>query len=198
MNHITLVSVTTEANVPISTATDAGSIQVWFCRAITKTLSAGGKAAISSAVAAQGCANGPNASIKANTIKGWISSLTAITPGTSHGTRSNERNATVTPSANSAVGAAAFCRNCSVLFSATGNSRCSAAHSAPRHADMISGFSTICFTVTPSACTSEGCSRSVTSIRSGTIENRKMLSQQKISAVGAAALLPSTASASPG
>jgi hypothetical protein len=28
MNHITLVSVTTEANVPISTATDAGSIHV--------------------------------------------------------------------------------------------------------------------------------------------------------------------------
>ena len=95
MAHITLVSVTTEANVPISTATEAGSIQVSFWRAITKTLSAGGSAAISSAVAAQGCANGPKASINANTSSGCISSFTAITPGTSHGTRSNERNATI-------------------------------------------------------------------------------------------------------
>src|SRR5262249_61479797 len=63
MNHITLVSVTTEAKVPIRTATDAGSIQVLFCRAITNTLSAGGSEAISTAVAAQGCANGPNSSI---------------------------------------------------------------------------------------------------------------------------------------
>src|SRR6266567_4558896 len=91
MNHITLVSVTTEPNVPIRTA-----------------------------VAAQGCANGPNNSIKANTSSGWIRSLTAITPGTSQGTRSNGRNATVTPSTNSAVGAAAFCRNKSVLSIATG------------------------------------------------------------------------------
>ena len=30
MAHITLVSVTTEANVPISTATEAGSIQLSF------------------------------------------------------------------------------------------------------------------------------------------------------------------------
>ena len=120
MSHITLVSVTTEANVPISTATEAGSIQVLFCRAITNTLSAGGSDAISTAVAAHGCANGPNSSIKANTISGWIRSLTAITPGTSQGTRSNGRNATVTPSTNSAVGAAAFCRNNSVLSIATG------------------------------------------------------------------------------
>src|SRR5215207_7613487 len=198
MNHITLVSVTTDANVPINTATDAGSIQVSFCRAITNTFSAGGSDAISSAVAAQGCANGPNASIRPKAISGWISSLTAMTLGTSHGTRSKERNATVTPSANSAVGAAAFCRNCRVLLRATGNSICSAAANAPRQADMISGFSTICFTTTPSACSSEGCSRSVSSIMNGTIENRKMLSQQKISAVGAAAWLPNTVSASPG
>ena len=63
---------------------------------------------------------------------------------------------------------------------------------------MISGFSTICCAAMPSACSSEGCSRSVNAIKSGTIENRKMLSQQKISAVGAAALAPKTASASPG
>ena len=37
MNHITLVSVTTDAKVPIRTATEAGSIQVSFCRAITNT-----------------------------------------------------------------------------------------------------------------------------------------------------------------
>ena len=41
-------------------------------------------------------------------------------------------------------------------------------------------------------------SRSVSAINSGTIENRKMLSKQKISAVGTAALAPSTASARPG
>src|SRR6202011_4380492 len=142
MNHITLVSVMTDANVPISTATDAGSIQVSFCRAITNTFSAGGSDAISIAVDAQGCANGPNSNINPKTASGWIRSFTAMTPGTSHGTRANGRSATVTPSTNSAVGAAAFCRNCSVLSIATGNSRCSAAASAPAAADMINGLST--------------------------------------------------------
>src|ERR1700676_4938499 len=156
MNHITLVSVTTDANVPNRTATDAGSTQVSVCRAITNTLSAGGKEAINTAVAAHGCAKGPNSSISPNTISGWISSLIAITPGTSHGTRSNGRSATVTPSANSAVGAAAFCRNSSVLSIATGNSRCSNAASAPAQADMISGLSTIWRATTPNACNSEG------------------------------------------
>src|SRR3954451_7574091 len=140
MNHITLVSVITEANVPIRTATDAGSTQASCCLAITNTLNAGGNNAISPAVAAQGCANGPNSSINPNTIKGWISSLTAITPGTSHGTRPNGRNATVTPSTNSATGAAAFCKNSSVLSIATGGCQCSAAASAPAAVDMISGF----------------------------------------------------------
>src|SRR5713226_1125961 len=139
MNHITLVSVTTEANVPIRTATDAGSTQVSFCRAVTNTFSAGGSDAISTAVAAQGCANGPNSSINPKTISGWIKSLIAITPGTSQGTRSNGRSATVTPSTNSAIGAAAFCRNSSVLSIATGGWMWSAAASAPAQADMISG-----------------------------------------------------------
>lgn len=75
MDHITVVSMTTETKVPISTTTDAGSIQVSFCRAMTNTLSAGGSAAISSAVAAQGCANEPNASIGAKTSSGWIRSF---------------------------------------------------------------------------------------------------------------------------
>src|ERR1700737_2300534 len=144
MNHITLVSVTTDANVPTSTATDAGSTQVSFCRAITNTFSAGGNEAINTAVAAHGCANGPNSNINPNTISGWISSLIAITPGTSQGTRSNGRSATVTPSANSAVGAAAFCRNRSVLSIATGGWIWSAAASAPAQAEMISGLKTIC------------------------------------------------------
>lgn len=77
------MSVTTDANVPISTATDAGSIQVSFCRAIMNTFNAGGSEAISTAVAAQGCANGPNSHIKPSAASGWIRSLTAITPGTS-------------------------------------------------------------------------------------------------------------------
>src|SRR5215212_2191581 len=114
MNHIKLVSVTTDAKVPISTATDAGSIQASFCRAITKTFSAGGSEAISTAVAAQGCANGPNSIMNPNTTSGWIRSFIAMTPGTSQGKRANGRSATVTPSTNSAVGAAAFCRNSSV------------------------------------------------------------------------------------
>src|SRR6266550_5347210 len=156
MNHITLVSVITDANVPISTATEAGSIQVSFCRAMTNTFSAGGSDAISTAVAAHGWANGPNSSIDPNTTSGWISSLTAITPGTSHGTRPNGRSATVTPSTNSATGAAAFCRNSKVLSIATGRWRWSAAASAPAHADMINGFNTICRTTTPSACNRDG------------------------------------------
>src|SRR6195952_3337276 len=131
MNHITLVSVTTDAKVPISTATEAGSIQVSFCRAMTNTFSAGGNDAISTAVAAQGCAKGPNNSISPNTISGWIRSLIAMMPGTSQGTRPNGRNATVTPSTNSATGAAAFCRNNNVLSIATGGRKCKAAASAP-------------------------------------------------------------------
>src|SRR5215470_5963819 len=117
MNHMTPVSVTTEANVPSNTATEAGLIQVSFCRAITNTLSAGGSDAISTAVAAQGCAKGPNSSINPNAASGWINSLTVMTPGTSQGTRSNGRKATVTPSTNSAVGAAAFCKNRIMLSS---------------------------------------------------------------------------------
>src|SRR5262245_43657832 len=108
MSHITLVRVTTEAKVPIRTATDAGSIQVLFCRAITNTFSAGGSAAIRTAVAAQGCANGPNSSIKAHTIRGWTSHLIANTPGTSQGTQSNRRHGTAQPRTTRAVGAAAF------------------------------------------------------------------------------------------
>src|SRR6266478_7428729 len=120
MNHITLVKVTTDAKVPIRTATEAGSIQVLFWRAITNTFSAGGSDAISTAVAAHGWANGPNSSINPNTTSGWISSLTAITPGTSQGTRPNGRSATVTPSTNSDTGVAAFCKNNKVLLIATG------------------------------------------------------------------------------
>jgi hypothetical protein len=37
---------------------------------------------------------------------------------------------------------------------------------------MISGFKAICRSTTPNACNNEGCSRSVNSIRSGTIEER--------------------------
>src|ERR1700761_3151095 len=141
MIHIALVSVTTDAKVPSITATDAGSIQASFCRAITNTLSAGGSDAIRTAVAAQGCGKGPSSNISPNTTSGWIRSLTVITAGTSQGTRPNGRSATVTPSTNSAVGAAAFCKNRSVLSIATGGWICSAAASAPAQAEMISGFS---------------------------------------------------------
>src|SRR5579872_1034689 len=120
MSHIAVVSVTTEANVPTMTATEAGSIQASFCRAITKTFSAGGNDAIRTAVAAHEAGNGPNNSINAKTISGWTRSFTAMTAGTSQGTRPNGRSATVTPSTNSAVGAAAFCRKESVLSIATG------------------------------------------------------------------------------
>ena len=43
MSHIAIVGVTTEANVATMTATDAGSIQASFCRAITKTFNGGGR-----------------------------------------------------------------------------------------------------------------------------------------------------------
>ena len=48
--HITLVSVTTDTSVPTSTALEACSTQMSYCRANTNTLSAGGSAAISTAV----------------------------------------------------------------------------------------------------------------------------------------------------
>src|SRR5277367_167610 len=120
MSHIAPVSVTTEAKVPIITATEAGSIQASFWRAITKTFKAGGSDAINTAVGAHEFGNGPIKSISANTISGWISSFTATTAGTSQGTRPNGRSATVTPSTNNAIGAAAFCKNDNVLSMATG------------------------------------------------------------------------------
>ena len=51
ISHITPVDVTTDMNVPIRTATDAGSVQVSYWRAMTKTFKAGGSDAISTAVA---------------------------------------------------------------------------------------------------------------------------------------------------
>jgi hypothetical protein len=44
--------VTTDANVPSSTETDADSIQASFSRAMTNTFNAGGNEAINTAVAA--------------------------------------------------------------------------------------------------------------------------------------------------
>jgi hypothetical protein len=49
MNYIAGVSVMTDAKVPISTATEAGSIQASYCRAIT-SFSAGDSDAINTAV----------------------------------------------------------------------------------------------------------------------------------------------------
>src|SRR5579862_6904972 len=103
---------------------------------MTKTFNAGGSDAVSTAVSAHELGNGPSSSISANTISGWTRSFTTITAGTSHGTRPNERSATVTPSTNSAIGAAAFCRNDNVLSIATGGWKCTAAASAPAQADM--------------------------------------------------------------
>ena len=60
-SHITVVSVATETSVPSSTEPDAGSTQASYCRASTNTLSAGGSAAISTAVLTQSGSNGPNA-----------------------------------------------------------------------------------------------------------------------------------------
>ena len=70
-----------------------------------------GSDASSNAAAAHAGGNGPSSSSKPATISGCRISFTTMTPGTSHGTRSNGRSATVTPSANSATGAAALCRN---------------------------------------------------------------------------------------
>ena len=47
---MTLVSVATEMSVPNRTALDACSTHTSYCRAKTKTFSAGGNAAISTAV----------------------------------------------------------------------------------------------------------------------------------------------------
>src|SRR5258708_4605101 len=87
--YITLVSVTTDTKVPTSTATEAGSTQVSYCLAMTKTFSAGGNEAISTAVAAHSGVNGPNSIISAKAIRGCTISLMAIRPGISQGTRPN-------------------------------------------------------------------------------------------------------------
>src|SRR5690349_10036716 len=58
--YITEVSVSTDTKVPSRTATEAGSTQLSYCRAITNTFSAGGNDASSTAVAAQSGGNGPS------------------------------------------------------------------------------------------------------------------------------------------
>ena len=49
-SHIVVVSVTTDTKVPNSTEPEACATQVSYCRAMMKTFSAGGNAAISTAV----------------------------------------------------------------------------------------------------------------------------------------------------
>ena len=65
--------------------------------------------------------------------------------GTSHGIFCIGRSATVTPSTNSAQGAAAFCRNCISRSSATGGSKWIAADATPSTVAMSSGCSTMLF-----------------------------------------------------
>src|ERR1700750_3212975 len=108
---MTAVSVKTEIKVPSSTAPEACSTHVSYCCAKTNTLRAGGSAAINIAVLIQLCSNGPNKESNKNTKMGCRTSLTATMGGTSHGIFFVGRSATVTPSVNSAQGAAAFCRN---------------------------------------------------------------------------------------
>ena len=67
-SHITPVSVTTDTSVPTSTALEACSTQTSYCRANTNTLSAGGSAAISTAVSIQTRSNGPNSDSSTKTI----------------------------------------------------------------------------------------------------------------------------------
>ena len=49
-SHMVVVSVTTDMKVPNSTEPEACATQVSYCRAMMKTFSAGGNAAISTAV----------------------------------------------------------------------------------------------------------------------------------------------------
>src|SRR5690349_21239965 len=117
---MTAVSVKTETSVPTSTAPEACSTHVSYCCANTNTLRAGGSAAINIAVLIQLCSNGPNKESNKKTKTGCKRSLTATRGGTSHGIFFIGRSATVTPSVNSAQGAAAFCKNCSNRSTASG------------------------------------------------------------------------------
>ena len=90
---------------------DACSTHASYWRAITYTFNAGGSAAINTAALIQRLPRLPPSlpiSDSTNsTTAGWRISFTAMTGGTSHGIFSTGRSATVTPSVNSAHGAAA-------------------------------------------------------------------------------------------
>jgi hypothetical protein len=68
----------------------------------------------------------------------------------------------------------------------------------PQYAATIRGWNTMALATMPMVGSSGRRSFPVSAIDNGRIENRKMLSKQKINAVGTAALAPRTASASPG
>src|SRR4051812_16170152 len=185
-------------SVPSNTEPDAGSTQASYCRPSTNTLSAGGSAAIRTAVLTQSGSNGPNAVNNASASNGCTTSLTSTRTGTSHGTRVNGRRATVTPSVNSAQGAEAFWRNCSKRSSATGASTWNAAEATPSAVATTNGCSRILratSTTTRPALLYDGLA---TAIMVGSSEKNSSVSKQKISATGAAACAPTVASARPG
>ena len=122
----------------------------------------------------------------------------ATVNGTSQGMRSIGRSATVTPSANSAHGAAAFCRNCISRSSATGGWKCIAAEATPSTVAMMNGCSTMRRTICTTAPPSVAFPGAATVISKGTSTNSNSVSKQKISATGTFAAEPSVASARPG
>jgi len=141
--HITLVSVTTEAKVPISTPRTRARSRCRFA----------GRSRTRSALAAMTPSaprwpprlrERPQQQHQPEHHQRMNQELDGDHARNLPGHRPNGRSATVTPSTNRAVGAAAFCRNDTVLSMATGRWRCSAAASAPAQADMISGLRTIC------------------------------------------------------
>ena len=118
--------------------------------------------------------------------------------GTSHGIFWTGRSATVTPSVNSAQGAAAFCRNCISRSSATGGSKWIAADATPSAVAMMKGCSTMRLATSNAVAAMPSRRGPASVIRNGTSANSTSVSKQKISATGTFAAGPKVASASPG
>ena len=155
INHITLVSVTTEANVPISTATDAGSIQVLFCRAMTNTLSAGGNDGHQHRGRRPGLCERPEQQHQAEHDQRMDQEFDRDHAGHLPGHAIERAQRDCDTQHEQRRRRRGVLQECSVLSIATGGRKCSAAASAPAPADMISGFSTICRTTMPNVCSSE-------------------------------------------
>ena len=169
-----------------------------YCVEITKMFKAGGSAAMITPVKIQMSGKLPIADSNTQTSSGCSTSLIATSTGTSTGNAFIGRSATVTPSRNSAQGAAAWASHSVILSSTEGSSKWVAAASTPSSVATLKGWVATCQITRRAVSSGLFFSTPASAIRKGMIENSKRLSKTKISTSGALAASPSAASSKGG